>query len=140
MGKLILALVVGGIATWLYRSQQARDKVSAQLAGAPAPVRQGAESLAAAAASAAERAGGMIDSTSLPQQVKDSAFRVTSAIQSATKDPQGKQPEGGATARTNTDAAVAKSVDHLIPDEVLAEEDATARASAEARRQQQTGT
>ena len=138
MRKLILGAIVGGIAAWLYRSQQARDKVREQLASGPTPVRHGAEALTAAAASAAERAAGIIDATSLPRQVKDSALRVTSAIQSGAEDPQAKEPKA-AEARAATEAATAEPVDHLVPDEVLAEEDATARASAEARREQQTG-
>jgi hypothetical protein len=138
MRKLIFGAMVGGIAAWLYRSQQARDKVRERLASAPTPVRQGAESLTAAAAIAAERAADMIDATSLPRQVKDSALRVTSAIQSAAVDARPNEPDAAA-ARAVTETAVAESVAHVAPDEFLAEEDATERASAEARRDQQSG-
>ncbi len=138
MRKLILGAMVGGIAAWLYRSQQARDNVRERLASAPTPVRQGAESLTAAAAIAAERAADVIDATSLPRQVKDSALRVTSAIQSAAEEARPNEPEAAAT-RAAKETAVAESVAHVAPDEILAEEDATERASAEARREQQSG-
>ena len=138
MRTLIFGAIVGGIAAWLYRSQQARDNVRERLASAPTPVRQGAESLTAAAAIAAERAADVIDATSLPRQVKDSALRVTSAIQSAAEEARPSEPEaaGGPAA---VEAAVTETVAHVAPDDVLAEEDAAQRAAAEARREQQSG-
>ena len=138
MRTLIFGAIVGGIAAWLYRSQQARDQVRERLANAPAPVREGAESLTAAAGNAAERAAAIIDSSALPRQVKDSALRVTSAIQSAAEEARPSEPEaaGGPAA---VEAAVTETVAHVAPDDVLAEEDAAQRAAAEARREQQSG-
>jgi gas vesicle protein len=138
MRSLIFGAIVGGIAAWLYRSQQARDQVRERLANVPTPVREGAESLTAAAVSAAERAAGIIDSSALPRQVKDSALRVTSAIQSAAEETRPSEPEA-AEGPAAVEAAVPDPVAHVAPDDVLAEEDAAQRAAAEARREQQSG-
>ena len=138
MRNLIFGAIVGGIAAWLYRSQQARDQIRERLASAPAPVREGAESLTAAAASAAERTAGIIDSSALPRQVKDSALRVTSAIQSAAKEAVPGEPEAAAGPGAAQEA-VPEPVAHVAPDDVLAEEDAAQRAAAQARREQQSG-
>ena len=138
MRTLIFGAIVGGIAAWLYRSQQARDQIRERLASAPAPVREGAESLTAAAVSAAERTAGIIDSSALPRQVKDSALRVTSAIQSAAENARATAPEA-AVAPAAVEAAAPEAVAHVAPDDVLAEEDAAQRAAAEARREQQSG-
>jgi len=138
MRKLIFGAIVGGLAAWLYRSQQARDLAREQLANAPAPVRAGAESLTAAAGNAAERAAGMIDSSALPRQVKDSALRVTSAVQAAAGEAR---PDDSAAreAPSVVEAAVPVPAGHAAPDDVLAEEDAAKRGAAEARREQQSG-
>jgi gas vesicle protein len=83
MRGLILGVIVGVVAAWLYRSQQARDTVRERLASVPSPVRQGAQSVAAAAASAADRAASIIDSTALPKQPKDSAPVIESVAHAA---------------------------------------------------------
>jgi hypothetical protein len=138
MRTWIFGAIVGGMAAWLYRSQQARDQIRERLANAPAPLREGAESLTAAAVSAAERTAGIIDASALPRQVKDSALRVTSAIQSAAEDARATAPQAVA-APAAAEGAAPGSAAYVAPDDVLAEEDATQRAAAEARREQQSG-
>ena len=138
MRTLIFGAIVGGIAAWLYRSQQARDQLRERLANAPAPVREGAESLAVAAVSAAERAAGTIDSSALPRRVKDSALRVTSAIQSAAEEARPGEPEA-AEGPAAVEAAVPDPAAPVVTDDGLTEEDAAQRAAAEAPREQQSG-
>lgn len=135
MRKLIVGAIVGGIAAWLYRSQKAREAVSEGFASAPAPVRQGAETLTTKAASAAERAAGIIDASSLPRQVKDSVLRVTSAIETLDADAQPNKAEP-AVASADAPAAGGEPVAGLAPAEVPATSDTTKRTAAKVRAKQ----
>jgi hypothetical protein len=133
MRSLILGVLTGAFGAWVYYSKLDRDRLRQQLSNAPAPVRQRAESLASAAASGSQRVADVLDASPLPRQVKDRAVQATTAIQSAAERARGV----GKTAEGQQPPATV--VENPAPEEVRAEEDAAARAAADALREQQTG-
>lgn len=133
MLRLMFGVLIGGLAAWLYRSEQTREQVRQGLAGAPVPLRQGAESLASAGVSGAERAAGLLGAAPLPPQVKD---RATAAVRSAAEWAR----RGGVGSAKETQSTEQPAlVPNPIPEDILAEQDAAARAAAEARAELQAG-
>jgi len=137
MRGLIVGVLVGAFGAWVYRSERAREQFRQQVSSAPAPVRQRAESLASAAVGGSRRIAGVVDASPLPPQVKDRTTRVAAAVQSAVERARGlTKTDGG---EQPAEQPLAALVDNPVPEEVLAEEDAAARAAADALREQQAG-
>ncbi len=135
MLRLIFGVVVGGLAAWLYRSEETRNQVQDRLAAAPAPLRQGSGALAEAAATGAERAASLVDATPLPPRVKDRATATARSV-------AGLARRGGAGLAGQPQTAeqpLAALVENPVPEDVRAEQDAAARAAAEARNELQAG-
>ena len=75
--KLLAGLIFGAVGMWLYRSEQARQKAQQMLGSAPQPVQNLGHTVASATTSSAQRVGGVIDASPLPENVKAAAARVT---------------------------------------------------------------
>jgi hypothetical protein len=92
--KTLFAMGFGFMAGWLFGSERARAEAQRRLAAAPQFTQQARQTVAAAASTGAERVSGLIDSSPLPPQVKDTASRVTSRVR-ATGEGQapGGEPE-----------------------------------------------
>lgn len=138
MRKLLLGLLVGGVATWMFRSRNARDYLGQKSANAPAPVRQRAESLAVSTASGVDRLAAIVEAAPLPRQIKDSAGPVIAAARSAT-DAAREKTHAAAPEPAQTEGTVAEPVSTGTPADVLAEQDAGTRAAAEALQEKQSG-
>jgi hypothetical protein len=75
--KLLAGLLLGVVGMWLYRSEQARQKAQQMLGSTPQPVQNLGHTVASATTSSAQRVGGVIDASPLPDNVKAAAARVT---------------------------------------------------------------
>ena len=137
MRKLVIAGLIGSVALWLYRSEQARDRVLQQFTAAPTPVRGGAAFLASATTRGVRRVADVIEAASLSHPLKDRATHVTSALRSAA-DTAGSRV-GLTHDQMSSDHALGGIVENPEPDDLLAEEDAQARAAMDALREKQSG-
>ena len=135
MLKFIVGVVIGGVAAALYWSVETRDRVSQRLAAAPGPVRQSVASVAASTATGAQRMASAIEGSPLPAQVKDRARPVSAGLESAAESVR-KQAAGVVVGPSASSAPVTVP---SVPEEVLADQDAAARADAEAKKRPQTG-
>ena len=135
MLKLIFGVLVGVLAAWLSRRAGALDQVRERVASAPAPLREPARSVTSATATGAARLTRVVESAPLPPLVKSRAQAVLSAAQSSGQSGSGTR---GAV-QSAPDTTVSVPAETIIPDEVLAEQDAAARAAEEAQREKQAG-
>ena len=135
MLKLIFGVIVGVLAAWLSRRAGALDRVRQRVASAPAPLRERAQSVTSATATGAARLTQVVQSAPLPPLVKSRAQAVLSAAQSSGQSGSGTR---GAV-QSAPDTTVSVPAETIIPDEVLAEQDAAARAAEEAQREKQAG-
>ncbi len=71
--KLLIGVVLGALAAWLYGSERARKEVRQRIAAAPESLQQVKQTAASVAATGAQRVAEAIDSAPLPEQVKDTA-------------------------------------------------------------------
>ncbi len=138
MRKLILGSLLGGLAAWLYQSERTRERLKQQLASAPDTLRGGIASVASATTHGVERVTQTIDSTPLPPQAKERARTAAAAVQSAA-DRMKQQIAGSADTFQSAQPSVPSGVAALVPEDVLAEQDAAARAVAEAQQERQSG-
>lgn len=137
MRELIIGMLIGSFGAWIYRSEQARDQIQQQLSNAPAPVRQKAESLASATVSSTRRVVDVVGATPLTRQLKDRAAQATTAVRSAADKTRGLNRTAGD--EQPLEQPLGALIENPTPEELLAEQDAAARATEEARRQQQAG-
>jgi hypothetical protein len=139
MLKLILGLLIGGLAVWLYQSKRAREQFGQQFGTGSGTFREGVAAVASATTNSAQRVAHTIDSTPLPPQAKERARAATSAVQSAAD--RVKQQVAGPTSdqQPGVQVSVPPVAQSPIPEDVLAEQDAATRAAAEAERDRQTG-
>ena len=79
MLRLILGVVSGALAAWLYRSERAREDLRQRASQAPESMRRAAQSAASAAAGRVERAAGAVAEAPLPGPLKDAASRAAAA-------------------------------------------------------------
>jgi hypothetical protein len=81
--KLLIGVVLGALAAWLYGSERARKEVQQRIAAAPDSLQQVKQTAASVAATGAQRVAEAIDTAPLPAQVKDTAggaaFNVSAA-------------------------------------------------------------
>jgi hypothetical protein len=135
MLKLILGVVVGVLAARLSSREGALDQLGVWVASAPAPLRERADSVRAATATGARRLTDVVQSAPLPPPVKSRAQAALAAVQTS-------RPWTGGPATPPQSAeslGVSTATETVIPDEVLAEQDAAARAAEDAQREQQAG-
>ena len=135
MSKLIFGVIVGVLAAWLSRRAGALDQVRQRVASAPAPLRERAQSVTSATATGAARLTQVVQSAPVPPLVKSRAQAVLSAVQPSRQSP-GKT---GESAQSAAETSVSLAAETMIPDEVLAEQDAAARAAQEAQQEKQAG-
>src|SRR5438067_3029739 len=135
MRRLIVGLIVGGIAVKLYRSAQAREIVGDSLSVDRGRVRQRAQSLAATSARTTRRIADVIDAAPVPPQARDQASQATAALRSLAANMQGPADPHGAQIPSEPDRLASAG----IPDDLQAEQDAAVRAAADASREQQAG-
>ena len=135
MLKLICGVLVGVLAAWLSRRQGALDQVRERVASAPAPLRERAQSVTSATATGAARLRQVVESAPLPPLVKTRAQAVPSALHPGRQGPG----DTGWSAQSAAESSVSLAAETIIPDEVLAEQDAAARAAQEAQREKQAG-
>jgi hypothetical protein len=135
MLKLIVGVVVGVLLARLSSRKGALDRVRQRVASAPAPLRQRAQSVTSATATGAVRLRQVVESAPLPPLVKSRAQAVLSAVQSRSQTGS----ETGGSAQFAADMSFSAAAEAIVPEEVLAEQDATARAAEEAQRERQAG-
>ena len=135
MLKLIVGVVVGVLLARLSSRKGALDQVMQRVASAPAPLRQRAQSVTSATAAGAARLTQVVESAPLPPLVKSRAQAVLSAVQSRSQTGS----ETGGSAQFAADMSFSAAAEAMVPEEVLAEQDATARAAEEAQRERQAG-
>src|SRR3954471_9626567 len=135
MLKLIVGVVVGVLLARLSSRKGALDEVRQRVASTPAPLRQRAQSVTSATATGAARLRQVVESAPLPPLVKSRAQAVLSGVQP--KSQTGS--ETGGSALFAADMSFSAAAEAMAPEEVLAEQDATARAAEEAQREQQAG-
>jgi hypothetical protein len=95
--KIIIGMVLGGLAVWLYRSERARDEVSQRFATAPEPLQQLRHTVASAVATGAQRFSEAIDSAPVADHVKDSASEAAFTVWAAADKLGQTSPEPKAT-------------------------------------------
>jgi len=139
MRKLIFGTLLAGLATWLYRSEQTRERLRQQLATAPDTFRGGVSSMASATTNGAQRVVQTIDGAPLPAQAKERARTAAAAVQSAAEKM--KQQVGGSTGdyQPPVPPTAPSMVESFVPEDVRAEQDAASRAVAEAEQERQAG-
>jgi hypothetical protein len=71
--QLLLGMILGGLAAWLYSSNHARDLVRQQVASAPVSLQQLRQTAAAFTATGAQRAAEVIDAAPVSERVKETA-------------------------------------------------------------------
>jgi len=133
--KLIVGVVVGLLAAWLSSREGALDPVRNWVASVPAPLRERADSVTSATATGAQRLTDVVQSAPVPSVVKSRAQAAMAAVQA-------RRQSGGGSAGSPPSAenlTVSSAHETMIPDEVLAEQDAAARRAEDARREQQAG-
>lgn len=135
MLKLIVGVVVGVLLARLSSRKGALDDVRQRVASAPAPLRQRAQSVTSATATGAARLRQVVESAPLPPLVKSRAQAVLSAVQPRSQTGS----ETGGSAQFAADMSFSAAAEAMVPEEVLAEQDATARAAEEAQRERQAG-
>jgi hypothetical protein len=135
MLKLIVGVVVGVLLARLSSRKGALDEVRQRVASAPAPLRQRAQSVTSATATGAARLRQVVESAPLPPLVKSRAQAVLSAVQPRSQTGS----ETGGSAQFAADMSFSAAAEAMVPEEVLAEQDATARAAEEAQRERQAG-
>jgi hypothetical protein len=135
MLKLMVGVVVGVLVAWLSRREGALDPIRQRVASAPAPLRERAQSVTSATATGAARLTQVVQSAPVPPLVKSRAQAVLSAVQPGRQSP-GKT---GESAQSAAETSVSLAAETMIPDEVLAEQDAAARAAQEAQQEKQAG-
>lgn len=101
--KMLMGMIVGALAAWLYTSERARNEVQRRLSVAPESVSQLQQTAASVAASGAQRVAEAIDSAPLPDRVKDTAsgaaFNVWAAADQFGQSPSEAGPAAGGEAR-----------------------------------------
>ena len=135
MLKLIFGVVVGVLVARLSSREGALDQVRERVGSAPAPLRERAQSVTSAAATGAARLRQVVESAPLPPLVKSRAQAALSAVQPRSQTGSGTP---GST-QSGADVNFPSAAESMIPAEVLAEQDATARAAEEAQRERQAG-
>jgi len=135
MLKLIVGVVVGVLLARLSSRKGALDQVRQRVASAPAPLRQRAQSVTSATAAGAARLTQVVESAPVPPLVKSRAQAALSALQPRSQTGSGT----GGSAQSGADVNFLSPAESMIPAEVLAEQDASARAAEEAQREQQAG-
>jgi hypothetical protein len=135
MLKLIVGVVVGVLVARLSSRKGALDEIRQRAASAPAPLRERAQSVTSVGATGAARLRRVVESAPVPPLVKSRAQSVLSAVQSGRQSPG----DTGQSAQSTAETSVSLAAESMIPDEVLAEQDATARAAQEAQREKQAG-
>jgi hypothetical protein len=135
MLKLIVGVVVGVLLARLSSRKGALDEARQRVASAPAPLRERARSVTSAAATGAARLTQVVESAPLPPLVKSRAQAALSAIQPRSQTGSGTRGSAQSAADVNFPSAA----ESIIPAEVLAEQDATARAAEKAQRERQAG-
>ena len=135
MLKLIFGVVVGVLVARLSSRAGALDQVRERVGSAPAPLRERAQSVTSAAATGAARLRQVVESAPLPPLVKSRAQTALSAVQARSQTGSGT----GGSAQSAADVNFPSAAESMIPAEVLAEQDATARAAEEAQRERQAG-
>ena len=80
--RVLLGAVVGVLLMWLYHSRRVREEAQRRLATAPEPLRQAATSAKAASAAQLERVAQAFDAAPVPQPVRDTLGRATTAARS----------------------------------------------------------
>ncbi|MCA1644504.1 MAG: hypothetical protein LC797_03220 [Chloroflexi bacterium] len=71
--KMLMGVVLGALAAWLYGSERARQEVRWRFATTPETLQQVKQTVTSVAATGAQRLAEAIDSAPLPEQVKDTA-------------------------------------------------------------------
>ena len=135
MLKLIVGVVVGVLLARLSSRKGALDEVRQRVGSARAPLRERARSVTSAAAAGAARLTQVVESAPLPPLVKSRAQAALSAVQPRSQTGS----ETGGSAQFAADMSFSAAAAAMVPEEVLAEQDATARAAEEAQREQQAG-
>jgi hypothetical protein len=135
MLKLIFGVVVGVLVARLSSREGALDRVRERVGSAPAPLRERAQSVTSAAATGAARLRQVVESAPLPPLVKSRAQAALSAVQPRSQTGSST----GGSAQSGADVNFPSPAESMIPAEVLAEQDATARAAEEAQREHQAG-
>jgi hypothetical protein len=135
MLKLIVGVVVGVLVARLSSRTGALDEIRQRAASAPAPLRERAQSVTSASATGAVRLRQVVESAPVPPLVKSRAQAVLSAVQPRRQTGS----DTGGSAQSATDVSVSPGAESMIPEEVLAEQDATVRAAQEAQREKQAG-
>ena len=81
--NMLIGLIVGAMAAWLYSSERAREMVRERVAGAPESLQQLRQTAATFTATGAQRAAEVIDAVPVSERVKgtasDAAFNVWAA-------------------------------------------------------------
>jgi hypothetical protein len=71
--KILIGMIVGGLAAWLYSSSRARELIGQGVAAAPDSLQQLRRTAATFTATGAQRAAEVIDSAPVSERVKDTA-------------------------------------------------------------------
>jgi hypothetical protein len=96
--KLLIGMVLGGLAAWLYSSDRVQRELQHRFASAPESIQQLQQTVATAAASGAQRVSETIDSAPVADRVKDAAsegaFNVSAAADKLGQPTEAEPIEG----------------------------------------------
>jgi hypothetical protein len=81
--KLLIGMVLGGLAAWLYSSDRVQRELQHRFASAPESIQQLQQAVATAAASGAQRVSETIDSAPVADRVKDAASEAAFTVWAA---------------------------------------------------------
>jgi len=138
--KSIVGVLVGILAARLIRREGVRGQIEEWFTLAPSPLREAAESAISVAATTVDQIAVVLEGSRLPPAVKTRAHAAAAAVRAnaVAAGPSSGHSESTQPAPEHL-GAPSLEIQSAIPDEVLAEQDAAARAVEEARRQQQAG-
>jgi hypothetical protein len=91
--QVILGAVVGIVVAWLYQSERVREEAQRRLATAPESWRQAATSAKGASAGQIERVAQAVDAAPVPQPMKETLGRATTAARSTAEKLGGPREE-----------------------------------------------
>jgi hypothetical protein len=80
--RVLLGVAIGVLIMWLYQSKRVREEAQRRLSSAPESWRNAATSAKEASAGQIERVAQAVDAASVPQPLRDTLVRATTAARS----------------------------------------------------------